>query len=95
MSHLNDFHLFPRGNIRKTFTVMHNPVIEYSDTLSFTLLACIVLYINGKQFRCNVFTFVPYKNKHHVHSIKLTLALLYSVDQKNSRRGIVDKLYAF
>ena len=26
-----------------------NPVFEHSDTLSFALLACIVLYINGKK----------------------------------------------
>ena len=74
--------MFPRGNIRKTFTVMHFPVIEYSDTLSFALLACIILYLNGKQFRCNVFTFVQDTYNHHVHSIKSTLALLFGVDQK-------------
>ena len=27
--HLNGFHVFPRDNIRKTFTVMHNPVFEH------------------------------------------------------------------
>ena len=54
LSHLNGFHLFPRDSIRKTF--MHNPFFEYSDTLLFALLACTILYINGKQFRCNVFT---------------------------------------
>ena len=59
-SHLNGFHVFPRDNIHKTFTVMHNPVFEHSDSLSFALMACILLYINGKQFRCNVFTFVRY-----------------------------------
>ena len=40
LSHLNGFHVFPRDNIRKTFTVMHNPVFEHSDTLSFALLTC-------------------------------------------------------
>ena len=50
--------MFPRDNIRKTFTVMHNPVFEYSNTISFASLACIILYINDKQFRCSVFTFV-------------------------------------
>ena len=52
--------MFPHDNIRKTFTVMHNPVFEESDALSFVLLACIILYINGKQFKCSVFTFVQY-----------------------------------
>ena len=60
MSHLNGFNVFPRDNIRTPFTVMHNPVFEHSDTLSFALLACIILYINGKQFRCSVFTFAQY-----------------------------------
>ena len=60
LSHLNDFYVFLRYNIRKTFTVMHKPVFEHSDTLSFALLACITLYINGKQFKCSVFTFVQY-----------------------------------
>ena len=60
LSHLNDFHAFPRVNIRKTFTVMHNPILEHSDTLLFPLLAFIILYINDKQFRCTVFTFVQY-----------------------------------
>ena len=60
LSHLNDFCVFPRDNIRKTFLVMHSPVFEYLDTLSFALLACIILYINSKQFRCSVFTFVQY-----------------------------------
>ena len=39
---------------------MHNPVFELSDTLSFALLDCIILHINGKQFRFSVFTFVQY-----------------------------------
>ena len=52
--------MFPHDNIRKTSTVMHNPVFEKSDALSFVLLACIILYINGKQFKCSVFTFVQY-----------------------------------
>ena len=39
---------------------MHNQVFEHSDTLSFALLACIILYINGKQFRCSVLTYVQY-----------------------------------
>ena len=26
---------------------MHNPVFEHSDTLSFALLACIILHMNG------------------------------------------------
>ena len=58
LSHLNDFHVFPRDNISKTISVMHNLVFEHSDTLSFALLAYIILFINGKQFRCSVFTFV-------------------------------------
>ena len=52
--------MFPHYNIRKTFTVMHNPVFEELDALSFVLLACIILYINGKQFKCSVLTFVQY-----------------------------------
>ena len=55
--------MFPRDNIRQTFTFMHNPVFEYSDTLSFALLACIILYINSKQFSCSVFTFIQYIQK--------------------------------
>ena len=39
---------------------MHNLVFEQSDILSFALLDCIILHINGKQFRCSVFTFVQY-----------------------------------
>ena len=46
--------------IRKTFTVMHNPVFLPSDTLSFVLLALVILDINGKQFRCSVFSFVQH-----------------------------------
>ena len=43
-----------------TFYFMHNLVFEQSDTLSFAFLDCIILHINGKQFRCSVFTFVQY-----------------------------------
>ena len=39
---------------------MHNPVFEESDTLSFVLMAYTILYINDKQFKCSVFTFVQY-----------------------------------
>ena len=39
---------------------MHNPVFEQSDILSFALLDCIILHVNGKQFRCSVFTFIQY-----------------------------------
>ena len=60
MSHLTGFHVFPRENIRKALTVMHNSVLEHLDTLPFVLLACIILCINGKQFRCSVFNFVQY-----------------------------------
>ena len=52
--------MFPRGNIRKTFTVVHYPVFEYQDTLSFAFLICIILYIDDKQVRCSVFTFVQH-----------------------------------
>ena len=55
--------MFPRDIIRKTFTVMHYPVLEHKDTLSFAFLVCIVLYIDGKQFACSVFTFVQYMNQ--------------------------------
>ena len=54
------FHVFPRDNFRKTVTVMHYPVLEHLDTLSFAFLVFIILYIDCKQFRCSVFTFVQY-----------------------------------
>ena len=38
--------------------ILFNPVFEHSDTLSFALLACVILHINGKQSRCSLFTFV-------------------------------------
>ena len=43
----------------KTFIVIPYPVFEHSDTLLFALLACIILCINDKQFKCS-FTFVQY-----------------------------------
>ena len=52
--------MFPRDHIRITFTVMHYQVFEHYDTLSFAFLVCIILYIDSKQFRCSVFTFVQY-----------------------------------
>ena len=52
--------MFPRDNIRKTFTVVHYTVFEHSDALSIAFLVCIILYMDGKQFRCSVFTFVQY-----------------------------------
>ena len=52
--------MFRRDNIRKPFTSCITEVFEHSDTLSFALRACIILHINGKQFRCSVFTFVQY-----------------------------------
>ena len=56
-----------------SFTVIHDQVFEHSDTVSFTLLACIILYINGKHFRCSVFTFVQYILDHTVwHSDDIT-----------------------
>ena len=58
LSHLNDFHVFPRDNILKTFTAMHYPVFGHKDTLSFAFLVCIILKVDGKQNRC--FTFVQY-----------------------------------
>ena len=39
---------------------MHYPVFEHLDTLSFAFLVCMILFIDGKQFRCSVFTFVQY-----------------------------------
>ena len=44
----------------KIFTVMHNKIFEHSDTLSFALLARVILYLSDKQFGCSVFTFVQY-----------------------------------
>ena len=61
MSHLNGFHVFPRDNILKYFTVLHYPGFEHEDTLSVAFMVCISLHIDGKQFRCSVFTFVQYK----------------------------------
>ena len=52
--------MIPRDNTRKTFTVMHYTVFEHLDALSIAFLVCIILYIDGKQFRCSVFTFVQY-----------------------------------
>ena len=52
--------MFSRDNIRKTFTVMHYPVFEHLDTLPIAFLVSIILYIDGKLFRCSVFTFVQY-----------------------------------
>ena len=48
LSHLKDFCVLPRDNLRKTFTVMHNPVFEYSDTLSFAywLILCDIKIFN-------------------------------------------------
>ena len=39
---------------------MPNSVVEQLDILSFALLDCIILHLNGKQFRCSVFTFIQY-----------------------------------
>ena len=52
--------MFPRDNIRITFTVMHYLVFDYYDALSFAFLVCVILYIDGIQFRCSVFTSVQY-----------------------------------
>ena len=35
-------HVFPRDNIRRALTFMHNSGFENSDTLLFALLACII-----------------------------------------------------
>ena len=68
---------------------MHNPVFEYPDTLSFALLACIILYINGKQFRCSVFTFVKYSI-----DIKIDLPFrVYILDEKKSWFWSTNKYY--
>ena len=57
---LSYFHVFLRDNFRKPFTLCITQSLIQSDTLSFALLDCIILHINGKQFRCSVFTFVQY-----------------------------------
>ena len=67
MSHLNGFHVFPRDNICKDFTFMHNSVFEHSDTPLFALLACIILHINGKQFNCSVFAFVKFCSVYNLY----------------------------
>ena len=64
-SHFNGFHVFPR-DIREAFTFMHNPFFEHSDTLLVALLA----HINGKQFRCSVFTFVQYITSSAITDLK-------------------------
>ena len=48
------------GQHPKIFYFMHNLVFEKSGILLFASLDCIILHINGKQFRCSVFTFVQY-----------------------------------
>ena len=48
------------GQHPQTFYFMHNLVFEKSGILLFASLDCIILHINGKQFRCSVFTFVQY-----------------------------------
>ena len=63
LSHLNGFHV--------AFTFMHNPVFEHSDTLLYALLACIILHIDGKQFRCSVFTFVQHITYTAITDLKL------------------------
>ena len=78
---LNDFHVFPHDSIRKTFTFMHNPVFEESDVLSFVLLACIILYTNGKQFKCSVFTFVQYRFIICANLVGLTSPMLHTKSQ--------------
>ena len=86
MSHFNGFHVFPRDNIRKTFTVMHNPVFEHSDTLSFALLSCIILYKNGTQFRCSVFTFVQYRKfrQYYLMSDRENVSTIYiSIEEES------------
>ena len=60
--------MFPRDNIRQTFTVMHYPVFEHLETLSIAFLVSIVLYIDGKQFRRSVFTFVQYIFGKHIRA---------------------------
>ena len=39
---------------------MHSPVFEHANKLSFALLACIMLFVNGTQFMRSVFNFVQY-----------------------------------
>ena len=46
---------------------MQNPVFEHSNTLSFVLLACLMLYINGKQFSgCVLILFSIYEPQHMI-----------------------------
>ena len=57
---LSYFHVFPRDNIRKPFTLCITQSLN--SQIHFHLLYWIALFIhiNGKQFRCSVFTFVQY-----------------------------------
>ena len=55
---------------QKTFTVMHCPVFEHGDTLSFAFLVCIILYTDVKQFRGSVFTFVRYITSESLKAVK-------------------------
>ena len=52
---LSYFHVFPLDNIRKPFTLCITQSLN-----SQIYLDCIILHMNGKQFRCSVFTFVQY-----------------------------------
>ena len=74
----------PRDNIRKTPTVMHNTVFEHSNTLSFALLACIILHIKSTQFRCSVITFVQY-----ISQLIRFARVCSSVDDFNNRNIFV------
>ena len=53
---------FPLDNIRKPFTLCITQSLnsQIYFHLLLKLLDYIILHINGKQFRCSVFTFVQY-----------------------------------
>ena len=59
---LSYFHVFPLDNIRKPFTLCITQSLN--NQIFFHLLYWIALFciywMNGKQFRCSVFTFVQY-----------------------------------
>ena len=62
---LSYFHVFPRDNIRKPFTLCITQSLRQSDRLSFALLDCIILHINF--FSVQRFHFCSVYNLHGDH----------------------------
>ena len=71
---------------------MHNLVFEKSGILLFASLDCIILHINGKQFRCSVFTFVQYITNTGItdlNDIELFGQPLHIIDKLGQFRSIL------